>query len=262
LRAIACDSFNNTQKKGEFVHTHKGRVRKLGFTLIELLVVIAVIAVLAAILFPVFARARERARAASCLSNVKQIGLGWMMYAQDYDEHVVPYKANGLPWSQLLYPYLKSRQVFICPSAHKISTYTTNLCDPTNVDGLFVTGSFAYNWYHLNPTLVLSGYDFASTLAGIEKPAEMIGVQEVNLAGNYYGYFVPPARWNVTPTAAQGACGGTYGDNIATWHFDGSNSLFMDGHAKQMRKTTLGDKNGDGALDAASTGWFAPDSPF
>src|SRR5918997_5886985 len=83
------------------------------FTLIELLVVIAIIAILAAILFPVFAQARDKARQASCLSNQKQMGLAWMQYAQDYDEMVVPWSTNGFSsgdafvWHELLQPYMK-----------------------------------------------------------------------------------------------------------------------------------------------------------
>src|SRR5690606_36200012 len=109
-----------------------------GFTLIELLVVIAIIAILAAILFPVFARARENARRTSCLSNVKQIGLGVMQYVQDYDE-MYPRAVqkneqdSGLSnvsisdvsfsgdrawlWYAMIYPYTKSSQVFRCPSS-------------------------------------------------------------------------------------------------------------------------------------------------
>jgi prepilin-type N-terminal cleavage/methylation domain-containing protein/prepilin-type processing-associated H-X9-DG protein len=102
-----------------------------GFTLIELLVVIAIIAILAAILFPVFAQARERARAASCLSNEKQIGIGIMMYVQDYDETFPPQipaspainpGANGtiasnyIPIEGLLNPYIKNDDVWHCPS--------------------------------------------------------------------------------------------------------------------------------------------------
>lgn len=93
---------------------------RLGFTLIELLVVIAIIAILAAILFPVFARAREKARQASCLSNIKQASLAVVMYAQDYDE-VLPFSIGGSMtemWSlmELLEPYMRNRQIQRCPS--------------------------------------------------------------------------------------------------------------------------------------------------
>src|SRR5690554_5460678 len=106
--------------------SHK-KVRKSAFTLIELLVVIAIIAILAAILFPVFARARESARRASCMSNLKQIGLGVMMYVQDYDEKypmcfdTAPNKGD---WGTFLTPYVKNTQVYICPSS-SISSYTS-----------------------------------------------------------------------------------------------------------------------------------------
>ncbi len=108
------------------VGTARGRMS--GFTLIELLVVIAIIAILASILFPVFARAREKARQTSCLSNVKQLVLGMIMYAQDYDEcfpqatsnwtpdpeHVAP--GDGLTWDYALLPYLKNEKILVCPS--------------------------------------------------------------------------------------------------------------------------------------------------
>jgi len=99
-----------------------------GFTLIELLVVIAIIAILAAILFPVFAQARNKARQSSCLSNTKQIGLAMMMYADDYDETLPSsyYYINGansqngyVQWSGMIAPYVKNWQLFICPS-HKV----------------------------------------------------------------------------------------------------------------------------------------------
>ena len=88
------------------------------FTLIELLVVIAIIAILAAILFPVFGRARENARRSSCQSNLKQIGLGLIQYTQDYDEKYVMNASvtPNISWPNLLQPYMKSRQVFVCPS--------------------------------------------------------------------------------------------------------------------------------------------------
>lgn len=100
------------------------RIKKTsGFTLIELLVVIAIIAILAAILFPVFARARENARRSSCQSNLKQIGLGLLQYNQDYDEKWTPNEdayrfPGGAPssWDLVIQPYVKSGQVMVCPS--------------------------------------------------------------------------------------------------------------------------------------------------
>ncbi len=98
--------------------------QKRGFTLIELLVVIAIIAILAAILFPVFAQARDKARGASCLSNLKQWGTAARMYTQDYDDNFVPPFHYVRPsfdndidwWDDLLQPYVKSRQIAICPT--------------------------------------------------------------------------------------------------------------------------------------------------
>jgi prepilin-type N-terminal cleavage/methylation domain-containing protein/prepilin-type processing-associated H-X9-DG protein len=107
---------------------HRSRTTKnySGFTLIELLVVIAIIAILAAILFPVFAQAREKARQTSCLSNMKQIGLAFMQYVQDYDEtytgmgsYADPVNGgttNLVPYDGLIMPYIKSDKVFQCPS--------------------------------------------------------------------------------------------------------------------------------------------------
>src|SRR5688572_25340306 len=120
---------------------HTNNSRKIGFTLIELLVVIAIIAILAAILFPVFARVRENARRAACQSNLKQIALGFHQYIQDYDHRFphawdvpMPFARTAAPapasspadapilWPAKLEPYLKSRQIFTCPSIKR--TYT------------------------------------------------------------------------------------------------------------------------------------------
>src|SRR5262245_43493689 len=105
--------------------------RRIGFTLIELLVVIAIIAILAAILFPVFAQARDKARQTRCLSNHKQVGTALALYLQDFDERIMPYfttmtsksgavehdYTTALYWHIFLRPYVKNWDVFLCPSA-------------------------------------------------------------------------------------------------------------------------------------------------
>jgi len=131
--------------------------RKRGFTLIELLVVIAIIAILAAILFPVFAQAREKARQTSCLSNLKQMGLGFMMYAQDYDETLPGIKfgnnpGEGWPWTVFpgsvdwngvfthgVQPYIKNKQIFQCPSGTETNRWSGK-------NGM----SYCYNEYMYN----------------------------------------------------------------------------------------------------------------
>lgn len=96
------------------------RTKQGGFTLIELLVVIAIIAILSAILFPVFAKVREKARQTSCLSNEKQLGLGFIQYVEDYDETYPTGGGGGngdlgMGWAGQIYPYVKSTGVYNCP---------------------------------------------------------------------------------------------------------------------------------------------------
>jgi prepilin-type N-terminal cleavage/methylation domain-containing protein/prepilin-type processing-associated H-X9-DG protein len=111
-------------KRKEAIFNMVMRNKNRGFTLIELLVVIAIIAILAAILFPVFSRAREQARKTACLSNGKQLALALAMYSQDWDETLpvwyTPchgFRIGPLMWTEQLYPYIKNWQVFQCPSA-------------------------------------------------------------------------------------------------------------------------------------------------
>ena len=110
------------------MHSKPTSQRQSAFTLIELLVVIAIIAILAAILFPVFARARENARRSSCQSNLKQIGLGFEQYKNDYDGYIAPMilgsgKDGTYAWPTMMMPYIKSNQIFTCPSAPEGSSF-------------------------------------------------------------------------------------------------------------------------------------------
>ena len=145
-----------------------------GFTLIELLVVIAVISILAAILFPVFATAREKARQSACLSNLKQLGLAFTQYANDYDETypVAGYFAfsgtiyhDGAGWAGDVYPYVKSPQLFDCPS------------DPTVADTNGVPVSYAYNTVITFPASNGSGVD--GHLTKMTSPSKTVMLFEV-----------------------------------------------------------------------------------
>ena len=167
------------------------RTRK-GFTLIELLVVIAIIAILAAILFPVFARAREKARQTSCLNNVKQITLGGRMYSQDYDEQIVPaYLYNGCgTWYGRMEPYLKNLQIWACPS----------------------DAARAYG-YAINRDLFLRHSYYGVKLSEVEYPAETL------FCFDGVNYRTSRSWWGPT----------LY---IAARHNGGANLGFVDGHAK------------------------------
>jgi prepilin-type N-terminal cleavage/methylation domain-containing protein/prepilin-type processing-associated H-X9-DG protein len=184
--------------------------RKSAFTLIELLVVIAIIAILAAILFPVFAQAREKARSVSCLSNVKQLTLGWVMYAQDYDENfpqwnwacssssanagdcgsnpLTPNDATSL-WANAIYPYVKNTQVFKCPSDARstdqqigswrgwfnVSAPTATPITPTGVNPvIYNQGKFIPITYGANEPLTVN----FPNLAAIDKPADTLLISD------------------------------------------------------------------------------------
>ncbi len=167
-----------------------------GFTLIELLVVIAIIAILAAILFPVFAKARERAKQTSCLNNMKQLGTSAIMYHGDFDDYVVPYAVWGKKYyTGLLEPYIKSKDAFVCPSSR------VNVNKPADWESYGMRTSFGVNWYICsaigNPANPYPG----TKLSRLKNPAGIIWsadseVVDATTAG------LPPEKWKVDPAEA------------------------------------------------------------
>ncbi|MGI5818341.1 MAG: DUF1559 domain-containing protein [Armatimonadota bacterium] len=172
---------------------------KRGFTLIELLVVIAIIAILAAILFPVFARARDKARQASCQSNMKQIGLAAMMYAQDYDETLPAHYGYWVPGStdvryfgfyDAFSPYTNNEQVYICPSGrYSITSWRAGLPNTSGFYGVTMTASYGVAIHHshfANAGFGTALWPFSGTglsLADLQAPAEKILIAEMSTHG-------------------------------------------------------------------------------
>ena len=195
-------------------------MRRRGFTLIELLVVIAIIAILAAILFPVFAKAREKARQTSCLSNIKQIAIALLQYAQDYDERLFalyPDYQGGLYAHQNLMPYVNNTQIFNCPSGPRGLDWRRNY----------------YAWNYSARLVAPTSEGLVNSrprLGEFQKPAEFY----IAMDGNDYVFQYAEHINNTTVL-------GQYSRNIAPRHNEGVNICLMDGHAKWYAAQRLAD---------------------
>jgi len=214
-----------------------GRTR--GFTLIELLVVIAIIAILAAILFPVFAKAREKARQSSCLSNVKQIGLGLLQYAQDFDERLPAtyqwyVQGNDWPlysWRMCVYPYVKNSQIFRCPSDNQ------NSGDPSGAVSMLVS-------YHANPWIMpgVRG-TFDGSMGTITHPAETMMIFDCWNSGNWCA----DGNWSggkCSATCFGGKPSGLRVDGVdISRHNGGFNACLADGHGKWYQGGSEADRS-------------------
>lgn len=225
-------------------------MRRNGFTLIELLVVIAIIAILAAILFPVFAKAREAARQTTCRSNLKQLGTSAAMYSQDYDEQTLPYlsgtgAAGSMPmpdgssagfqlWLHLLHPYTKNFGIFNCPSS-TMTKYTGQY-----------TGNFGYG-LNLATAVTLAQ-------AALNRPSDLI-----QFADSYY-YLVRPSD-GLNPPNGNSATNSAYNDTTCNAaplymrHSEMVNVSYYDGHVKSI-------KAGSTYLPTASGGYTNGCAPF
>jgi prepilin-type N-terminal cleavage/methylation domain-containing protein/prepilin-type processing-associated H-X9-DG protein len=194
-----------------------------GFTLIELLVVIAIIAILASILFPVFARAREKARQTSCLSNVKQLGLAILMYSQDYDEtyplyYTGTWAAGSSSWRATTVPYIRNAQIFQCPSYRPPAPTFTGVGSDFGQNG-----GYGSNFAHEDAFSPITTGGVAE--GAVQTPASTVLLSE--------------ADGGIGVDSGATTHGWVRVDNAGKRHNDGCNYGFCDGHAKWQKPAAI-----------------------
>jgi prepilin-type N-terminal cleavage/methylation domain-containing protein/prepilin-type processing-associated H-X9-DG protein len=262
--------------------------KKSGFTLIELLIVIAIIALLAAILFPVFSRARESARRTSCASNLKQMALGIAQYTQDYDERFPPHRRNGtdqyiviatgapvascsstsatcvrISWPDLIFPYVKSAQIFNDPS-NKNSYFDScrfadgSICTEPGAASLLkpwtYTGALASSLDRNGGTRsgrdgMMYGIDLNVSSDGTSTPPTH-SLAEINYPSEKLLVSESTRLWVDVPSS--GSCG-----SVMSRHFNGVNAAFVDGHVKWIKwDDVCGDETAAGAPDSLKRLWL------
>jgi prepilin-type N-terminal cleavage/methylation domain-containing protein/prepilin-type processing-associated H-X9-DG protein len=254
-------------------------MKRKGFTLIELLVVIAIIAILAAILFPVFAKAREKARQITCASNLKQLGLGYIQYYQDYDENFpvgqaggCPWPTAGIGWAGAIYPYVKSAGVYACPD------------DSTTPGSGLNKISYAVNAQVSQGAIILAGVNQPSTTVLLSEVTALQSQQFpenpaiANLSAADYGDNLITA-WGTNGTGGNHCCnnsvgyyttgpvqGNTNHDPVAdpseaqiARHSNGANWAFVDGHTKWLIGANVNGLNGNpGGTSCPVTACYYP----
>ncbi len=232
-------------------------MRRKGFTLIELLVVIAIIAILAAILFPVFAKARAKARQTSCLSNVRQIVIAHLSYCSDYDGGYTPvyndlygYPDFRMNWADMITPYIKNRQIFACPSS-TADDWGAGYDPPEGQIGNMQWTRYSMNmvnssWFLPEGTDPGGKWGVPVNQDRVPMPAQHGLVFESSNAwwchwlGHHYVSAPDQPHWNGWGYSADGEyLLGCLGETIYPWHNEGCNIGLFDGHAKWFKTAAV-----------------------